>query len=344
MLDRPWRAITLRAVVHHLQRHWFLIALGAAVAGAMAAPDIARRDGSLHLEVAQPWLVAGIFLISGLTLPTRNLRIALGRVRAHGLIQGINLIWAPLLLVIADQCGALASLSPGLRIGALALACLPTTITSGVAFTRASGGDEALALFNATLGSLLGVLFSPLLVLALAGLHAELDRAAVLRDLAVQTILPLIIGQCARLAIAAWADARRKPLSIVSNILVLITLWHVFSTTAASGALRGSQVPAALLIAAPLFAILFATAWWTSARPWFGLDRAGRVAAIITASQKSAALGVPMLTVLASQRADIGLLCLPIVVYHVLQLSVAGALTASWQRWVHAEQRPNEAA
>ena len=205
---------------------------------------------------------------------------------------------------------------------------------------RASGGDEALALFNATFGSLLGVVFSPLLVLGLASLHAELDRTAVLRDLALQTILPLIIGQCTRLAIARWADARRKLLGIASNALVLITLWHVFSTTAATGALRSSQVPTALLIAAPLFATLFATAWWTSSRPWFGLDRPGRVAAIITASQKSAALGVPMLTVLASQRTDIGLLCLPVVVYHVLQLSIAGALTTSWQRWVQAEQRP----
>jgi sodium/bile acid cotransporter 7 len=304
-----------------------------AALAAWLAPGIARRGGTLRLELIQPWLVAGIFLISGLSLPTRALGLAAGRWRAHLLIQGVSLAFAPLLAVALDRLGAFNGLDPGLRIGVIALACLPTTITSGVAFTRASGGDEALALFNATLGSLLGVVLSPALVLALAGLHADIDRRAVLLDLALQTALPMAVGQAARLLIARLCDAWRPRLAVASNLLLLTMLWYVFSTTVASGALSGHQVPVALLVVAPAYATLFAAILWSSGWAWSGLDRPGRIAAVITASQKSAALGVPLLTVLAAQRGDLGLLCLPIVLYHVLQLSVAGALASSWQRW-----------
>ena len=320
-----------------LKRNWFLIGMAIAALVAWWAPDVGKRGGILHLEHLQPWLVAGVFLLSGLALPTRSLRLAASRWRAHLLIQGVSLCLAPMIMILADRCGAFNALAPGLRAGLIALACLPTTISSGVAFTRASGGDEALALFNATLGSLLGVFFSPLMVLAFAHLSADLNRGAVLLDLAMQTALPIAIGQLARLAIARWCDAQRPQLAISSNLLLLTMLWYVFSTTAASGALRGTQVPVTLLVVAPSFALLFGAIFWSSGQAWFKLDRPGRIAAVITASQKSAALGVPMLSVLAAQRNDVGLLCLPIVLYHVLQLTVAGLLAPTWKRWAERQ-------
>ena len=240
---------------------------------------------------------------------------------------------APLLLVIADRCGIFNGLAPGLRIGLIALACLPTTITSGVTFTRVSGGDEALAVFNATLGSLLGVALSPLLVLAFTGLSADLDRGALLWALTLQTAVPLALGQNIRRAILRTSPVSWSGLGILSNLLLLALLWQVFSTTVASGVLRGAHLPLALLLVTVIFVGLFAIASWIAGWRWFALDRPQRIAVVISASQKSAALGVPLLTVMATARPDIGLLCLPVVLYHVLQLLVAGAMVPVWRRW-----------
>lgn len=79
--------------------------------------------------------------------------------RLHALIQGFNLLLIPLTTVLS--CNALLAaglLQPALRDGMVVMGLLPTTINMCVALSRSSGGDEAVAIFNAVLpAAVLGV-------------------------------------------------------------------------------------------------------------------------------------------------------------------------------------------
>ena len=48
-------------------------------------------------------------------------------------------------------------------------ACLPMTVNMVIVLTKASNGDEACALLNASLGNLLGVFVTPALILGYLG-------------------------------------------------------------------------------------------------------------------------------------------------------------------------------
>ena len=49
------------------------------------------------------------------------------------------------------------------------LSCLPPPVSSAVILTQAAGGNEAAALFNSALGSILGIFLTPFLFFNLVG-------------------------------------------------------------------------------------------------------------------------------------------------------------------------------
>jgi predicted Na+-dependent transporter len=61
--------------------------------------------------------------------------------------------------------------------------------------TTSAHGDVPAALFNATLGNLLGVFATPLLLLGVLRVHSSVPFAAVLLKLAVKVVVPVGGGQ-----------------------------------------------------------------------------------------------------------------------------------------------------
>jgi sodium/bile acid cotransporter 7 len=91
-------------------------------------------------------------------------------------------------------------------------------------------------------------------------------------------------------------------------------------------------------MAIALFAVvllLFFVSWavWQSAK-WLDFDEGVRVTAFFTASQKSLATGLPLLTTIfasASVSLDVGLVLVPILLYHPLQLFLGGLLVPQFK-------------
>jgi solute carrier family 10 (sodium/bile acid cotransporter), member 7 len=317
-----------------LRRQSFLIAMAITIAiGALAAPWLAK-GGHLHLERVQPLLVGAIFLISGLALPARALLDATLRLRVHAVLQGFILLVLPALAWSVAATGALDAWPEGLRSGVLILACLPTTITSCVVLTRTAGGDEALALVAAASGSVVGIAICPWTILALTGVRPDAPLMKVVGDLALQTLLPLAIGQLIRWRASAWCERWRPLLAPWSNRCFLVILAYVVATTIHGGSVRidGGLLLRGLLAAVSGFIVALSLATLLARWPWLRLDRRGRIAMMLCASNKSAAIGVPLVGLLAAGREDIGLICLPIVLYHAFQLLVGGVLADTWQR------------
>lgn len=317
-----------------LRRQSFLLGLGLAIIiGALGAPWLGR-DGHLHLERVQPLLIGAIFFIAGLLLPASALWQATRRLRVHLAVQVFILLALPAVAYAVVLSGVLDSWPDGLRSGVLILACLPTTITSCVVLTRSAGGDEALALVMAATGSVLGVLICPWTILWLTGVRPDAPLLGVFTDLVLQTLVPLAIGQVIRLRCQAWCDRQRPALGRWSNYCFLVILAYVVATTVAGGSVRVDAQMLGMASVAVLCAFTFALtgasllAQW----PWLRLTSGGRIAVRFCASNKSAAIGVPLIGLLAADRADIGLLCLPVVLYHALQLIVGGVLADRWRR------------
>jgi len=190
------------------------------------------------------------------------------------------------------------------------------------------------------LGNLLGVLLTPYLLLKLVGSAGALSAADTLQKLATRVLLPLLVGQLLRppLQGAGVLAGRRKLLSRSSESLLLLIVYSTFCDTF----LRGFGVPPATLAGLLAFvAGLHASHLWLA---WqlgglAGLRAKQRITLTLTATQKTLALGMPLLGVVFAGRPDLGLLCTPLLLQHPLQLLVGSLLSPRLKR-IAAEEAP----
>jgi solute carrier family 10 (sodium/bile acid cotransporter), member 7 len=326
-------------------QHWFVCLLPVAFALAWFFPQVACKGGWLRPEVTTKLGVGLIFLLQGLLLPTAAIRAALGQTRLHSVVQGMTFVGFPLLgLALAATVGRW--LPEELRIGLVYLSVLPSTVSSAAVLTASAGGNTAGAICNAVLSSLLGILLTPaLLAFALhtqgvalggggaAGGSGGLDAGRIMFELVKLILAPLALGQLLRLALGDWATKHKKRLGTLSTAVILFIVFAAFSD-AAKGHVwtgRGPWLPLeALAIAATLFVL--ATVVTRGLVRAAGLRAGDAIAAEFCAVQKTLASGVPLAGVIFAGDPRTGLILLPLLIYHPLQLALHGALAARWAR------------
>ena len=69
------------------------------------------------------------------------------------------------------------------------------TVNMVIVMTKASGGNEAVALLNASLGSIIGVFLTPALILIYLGQESDIKFGEVVLKLVYRVIIPIIVGQ-----------------------------------------------------------------------------------------------------------------------------------------------------
>jgi len=305
-----------------LKTFWFLIALGAVIGLAYLAPGVPGRLGAAA-AVIRTGAILGVFAIGGLTLPTRTLRNALGHGRLHLYIQGFNLGLIPVLFWGLRGLLLRGGMQQDLADGFVILACVPTTIASCVAMTAMARGNVAGAICNSTLGNLLGVLVSPLLIYLLLATLGTLDWVNVLRELGMLIVLPTVVGQLLRLPFRAWLDARKRKLTMLSQVFLLIVIYLVFASTFS----RDFALPVASLLLVGclvlgLHAFLLVLNWRLSAMRFWQFTRADRITALLCGTQKTVAMGIPLILVIYDHAPRTGLISIPLLCYHPLQLLI----------------------
>lgn len=312
---------------------WFLLGMVAATTLAWAFPTPGAAGGWLHPELLTKAGVALIFFLHGLALSFHALKAGTLRWPLHLLVQTSTFLLFPLLgLALNFALGD--HVAPGLKLGLFYLCALPSTVSSSVAMTGAARGNVAGAVFNATLSSLLGVFLTPLwiaLVLRTSG-HAP-SLGPVIWDLMRWLVLPLIVGQACRPLLGAWA-ARNKPLiNVADRGTILLLVYTSFCDSFKDGVWSGHGLGTLVLVLAA--ALLFFTVAMTVmayAADAFGFSREDKIAAMFCGSKKTLASGVPMAKLIFAGNPAVGLILLPIMIYHPLQLVICGFLAERWAK------------
>ncbi|MEK7411962.1 MAG: bile acid:sodium symporter, partial [Planctomycetota bacterium] len=221
-------------------------------------------------------------------------------------------------------------LPPAAAIGIIVLGCLPTTIGSCVAVTGQSDGNEAITLINSVLSNLIGVVLTPLLILLCIGREGTTPVMDVIQLLIVIAVLPAVLGQILRLRWAAALDANKFRISITSGCLLLVVVLTIFSDIAHRG--LGSGITPVAIAVCMLHLLLWLSIWLIA--PLASRERGDRVAMMITANQKTAALGIPLIGTMFAADPMLSLMTLPIALYHVLQMLTGALLTGVFRAWV----------
>lgn len=312
-----------------LKNNWFNVTLVALFALALAAPELGREGGPLRPGVLRTLAVVLIFFLTGLTLRLAELQRGLSSGRLHVFALGFGFVLVPAVAVLLRWALAGAVRAEILQ-GIVVLAIMPTTITSCIVFTTLARGNVAGAVFGSIASNLAGVAVSPLLfgLLVAPALGTPIDWHQLTAILEL-IVAPLAAGVLARRRLGRFVESHRQYLPFVSGSALLLIVFFAFTSAFAHDSpLRGwnaVDLAGPLVVIAALHAGLLGAAW-LGAR-MFGLDEADRRAALFVAPQKTVALGLPLLHVFfAAQPALAGIMSIPLIFYHPLQLLVAGAL------------------
>jgi len=306
--------------------------MGVAVALAWLFPDAGAKGGALHPELINKFGVSLIFFLHGLTLSFAALLAGTRQWRVHLLVQGATFVLFPLLgLLLLGLLGGLPG--PELHTGLFFLCALPSTISSSIALTAAARGNVAVAVFNATLSSLLGVVLTPLwLSLALGTTGQVLPFGSVVVDLLLWLVLPLIVGQAVRPVLGRFAAAHKSRISVVDRLTILLLVYTSFCDSVKGGVWSSGAMPLAIAGGASvvLLAASLGLTWLGGSA--LGLARADRIAALFCGSKKTLASGVPMARLIFGAQPHLAIILLPIMIYHPLQLLVGGWLAGRLAR------------
>ena len=316
-----------------LHRNWFLAGLVAAVGLAWLYPAAGAQGGFLRPDITIRAGVVLIFFSQGLTLALATLRQGALRWRLHVVVQAWTFLLFPLVGLILDRVAG-SRLPSDLRMGFLFLCVLPTTLSTAIVFTTLAGGNVAGAVFNATLSNLLGIVMTPLWTGWLLQTGGQpLPLGPVILQIVLLLLVPLAVGQVFRLWLRRWADPRRVGLARVNSGIVLFIVYAAFANSVQARVWERYGWHSALLAVTGvvlLFSVVMGAAYLTirAAR----LDDADSSAALFCASQKTLAAGVPMAQLIFGAHPGLGLILLPVMLYHPLQLMVHGMIAVRWRR------------
>ena len=316
-----------------LKLDWFLIGMIAATVLAWAAPGPGAAGGWLHPELLTKAGVALIFFLHGVALSFGAMRAGVLNWRLHALVQSFTFLIFPL-IGLALMAALHGRVAPELQLGVFYLCALPSTVSSSVAMTATARGNVAGAVFNATLSSLIGIFLTPLWVAFVMKTSGQsVPLGPVILDLLRWLVLPLAVGQALHPWLGAAAARHKAKISLVDRGTILLLVYTSFCDSFKQGVWSGhgtGQVVLVSLVCAALFAVVMVLTA-KSARA-LGFSREDKLAAIFCGSKKTLASGVPMAKLIFGAHPGLGLILLPIMIYHPLQLIVCGVLAQRWGR------------
>lgn len=272
-----------------------------------------------------------LFLLNGLRLPRAEVIRGIGNVRF-------------LLPLVAWCFGAMALagwgfsllvapwLPPLVALGFLYLGTLPSTVQSATAYCSLAGGNVAHSVVAAGVLNIIGVVVTAPLFSVMGGGQGAAFDVGGLQKVMLILLLPFLIGQVAQSRLGHLVREHGDLATWMDRVSIAIPVYVAFSGAVREGlwSLIG-PVDWLVLIGAILAFLVFAFggAWLLGgvAR----LEHGDRIALLFSGGQKSVAMGAPLASVMFGPTTA-GLVLIPVMVYHLLQLVLSAPLAARLRR------------
>jgi sodium/bile acid cotransporter 7 len=305
-------------------------------------------EGAVIFSWLTTLAIAAMFFMQGARLSRDAMMSGLGQWRLHGVILASTFVLFPL-LGFGFRALFPHLISPPMLIGLLYICLLPSTVQSSIAFTSIGHGNVPAAICAATFSTLIGVIVTPILASLLLQTHGGQGEGhgggfGAIGGIFVELLLPFLLGQLLRPWIAGWAQRNRNILKFTDRGSILLVVYTAFSAAVMRGIWH--QLPlsgfAEIIIsnAILLAVVLLITTFGSRA---LGFDRPEEIAIVFCGSKKSAASGVPMANVLFGA-STVGLIVLPLIIFHQMQLMVCSVLAKRYARQYEAAEARDAAA
>ena len=324
-----------------LRTNWFLVALGVSIIFANLWPEFGKKNGIIRAEITISFVAIGLlFFVTGINMKTKTIVESFLYYKLIFLVQSISFLFTPAIGFAVASILKVSGFNSSLASGIVIACCCPTTVSSNVVLTVAANGNEAAAVANSIIGNTIGIFISPLLIIWLLGISVGggVDYLKIFGNLGIIVVGPLVLGQLVRFMLPKQIEILKKyiNLALFNSCCLLLIIYSVFCDTFSSGAFR--EIDAwlfvlVLFIMLVLLAFFSGASFYASRVPLLQFTKKDSISILFCASQKTVALGIPLIKVIFEGRTDIGVLSIPILVYHAQQLVFGAILVPYLLKW-----------
>ena len=272
-----------------------------------------------------------LFFLNGVRLPRHDVAAGLSNHRLLWPLVG----WCFGAMALAGwalwQAGQ-GWMPPLIAVGFLYLGCLPSTVQSATAYSSLAGGNVASSVVAAALLNLLGVFITAPLFSLLGGGGAAAFHGDGLLKVVLILLVPFILGQAVQTGLSGWVRDNRQLTTWFDRGSIAIAVYVAFSGAVEQRFWERVEPAGWLWLlggVALLLGLAHGGAWLLGGL--LGLDRPNRITMLFAGAQKSIAMGAPLAAVLFAPSAA-GIVLLPILIYHLVQLVLAAPLAARLSR------------
>ena len=306
---------------------FFFLMIGAIfLAWLYPSPGIA--ESPLHLPAIAGIGVSVIFFFYGAKLSPESLINGLSKWRLHLVVQLSTFVLFPLTIIAVRHLFADYFATP-IGIGIFYLAALPSTVSSSVVLVSIARGNIAAAIFNASISSILGIVVTPLWMSSLLGkTQPDFDLSHTIFQLCIQVLLPVVIGLFLHHKLKNWVSGYKNTLRNFDQMIILLIVYTSFCESFSGDQFNNFSISEIIFLGSMmlvLFLVVFLLMNQISL--WMGFKREERITVIFCGSKKSLVQGAVMGKVLFPDQAILGVVLLPLMLYHALQL-LAGSTIA----------------
>ncbi|ENV44311.1 bile acid:sodium symporter family protein [Acinetobacter schindleri] len=279
--------------------------------------------------------IAILFFLHGAKLSREAVVEGLMHWKLHTLVFAFTFALFPIIGLLAKPV-LVPLLGQELYWGFLFMCFLPSTVQSSIAFTSVAQGNVAGAVCSASFSNIVGMFITPVLVafFILGQSQHGFDPTSSIMQITLLLLVPFILGQILR----PWVFPQMKKMPEIVKVFdqgsILMVVYGAFSSAVVAGLWHQVSLSTLLLLIIACSVLLTLVMLLALFVPrWIGFDKADQKTIFFCGSKKTLASGVPMAQILFIGQ-PIGMIVLPIMIFHQIQLMVCGIVANMWSKQV----------
>jgi solute carrier family 10 (sodium/bile acid cotransporter), member 7 len=310
---------------------FFFLLIGVIIL-AYLIPEYGSSESPLPLRFITGAGISVIFFFYGVKLSPTQLMAGLSNWKLHLVVQSTTFLIFPLIILLfyalwGDQ-------ESNLWLGTFYLAALPSTVSSSVVMISIAGGNLPAAIFNASISSIVGIFITPLWMdLLLPDTAVGFDLTDTFIKLSLQVLFPVILGLFLHHFLIKWVLKYQLLLKNFDQFIILLIVFTAFSESFAEKMFEGHSASGLFLLGIlMLLFFLFMMALMHFLSKALGFSDPDRITVLFCGSKKSLVQGAVMGRVMFPDPVILGVILLPLMIYHALQLIIGSAIAQYFNR------------
>lgn len=282
--------------------------------------------------------IAILFFLHGAKLSREAVVEGLMHWKLHTLVFAFTFALFPIIGLLAKPI-LVPLLGQELYWGFLFMCFLPSTVQSSIAFTSVAQGNVAGAVCSASFSNIVGMFITPILVafFILGQSQHGFDPTSSIMQITLLLLVPFILGQILRPWVFPQMKKRPEIVKFFDQGSILMVVYGAFSSAVVAGLWHQVSLTTLLLLIIACSVLLTVVMLLALFVPrWIGFDKADQKTIFFCGSKKTLASGVPMAQILFIGQ-PIGMIVLPIMIFHQIQLMVCGIVANMWSKQVEVK-------